>query len=414
MTRNVECRGCRGSSLVRIFSLGVQPPANAFLRQADVGKPELAFPLDLYFCRDCALVQLRDIVSPELLFKNYVYVSSTSPAFAAHFQSFADGVIRRLALGPSSLVVDIGSNDGILLKPFLERSMRVLGVDPAEKIAAEASAAGIETVPRFFTPEVARDIAARHGRAAPITATNVFAHVNDLDELVAGVKILLADDGVFIIEAAYLVDFLEKNLFDTVYHEHLSYFSVSSLQALLERLGMEIFDVEKTDSHGGSLRVFAARREAARGAGEAVRGFIADERARGLDTREVYENFTQRVEQNKKELTALLKKIKTEGRTIAGYGAPAKGNTLLNYCGIGIETLDYIVDDSEWKQGLYTPGAHIPVVSAAHLSEKKPDYILILAWNFADSIMQKLEWFSRAGGAFIIPVPAPRVILTRK
>lgn len=410
MTRNEQCRGCKGISFSRILSLGAQPPANAFLRAEDLGKPELAFPLDVYFCSDCSLAQLRDIVSPVLLFKNYVYVSSTSPAFVAHFNDFAQTVAARFNLGPASLVVDVGSNDGILLKPFQEREIRVLGVDPADKIAAAATAAGIETLPHFFTPAVARDIVSRHGKAAIITATNVFAHVNDLDELVAGIKVLLADDGVFIVEAPYLADFLEKNLFDTVYHEHLSYFSVSSLKILLERLGMRVIDVEKTDSHGGSLRVFAAHAASARPVSDAVGRFIADEHAQGLGTVAAYEDFAKRVEQNKMQLTALLKQIKVEGKKIAGYGAPAKGNTLLNYFGIGPETVDYIVDDSAWKQGLYTPGTRIPVVSAEKLSEAKPDYILILAWNFADPIMKKLEWFSDTGGKCIIPVPTPRIV----
>ena len=410
MTRNERCRACRGSAFTRILSLGVQPPANAFVREEDLVKPELAFPLDLYFCAACSLVQLRDSVSAELLFKNYVYVSSTSPAFVAHFRLFAEAVVRRFRLGSQSFVIDIGSNDGILLRPFQAIGMRVLGVDPAEQIAAAASAAGIETLPHFFTPDMARDIGARRGQAAIITATNVFAHINDLDAIGEGVKILLEPEGVFIIEAPYLVDFLEQNLFDTVYHEHLSYFSVSSLKTLLERLGMKIIDVEKVESHGGSLRVFAAHDNARRDASDAVDGFLDYERAYGLHALPAYEDFAKRVEQNKTALVALLKNFKAQGKTIAGYGAPAKGNTLLNYFGIGTETLDYIADDSPGKQGLYTPGAHIPVVSGKTLEEKNPDYILILAWNFAEPIMKKLEWFSIAGGKFIIPVPVPRVI----
>ncbi|OGZ96919.1 MAG: hypothetical protein A3B34_00925 [Candidatus Sungbacteria bacterium RIFCSPLOWO2_01_FULL_54_21] len=410
MTRNERCRGCTSAALTRILSLGVQPPANAFVRPEDLGKPELAFPLDVYFCNDCSLAQLRDIVSPELLFTQYVYVSSTSPAFVAHFRAFADAIVSRFGLGPSSLVVDIGSNDGILLKPFQEKGIRVLGVDPAVKIAAEATAAGIETLPYFFTPDVARDIADRHGRSSVITATNVFAHVNNLDALVEGVRILLASEGVFIIEVPYLADFLEQNLFDTVYHEHLSYFSVASASVLLERLGMKVINVEKTDSHGGSLRICAAPRESAHPVGDAVGRFVADERARGLEDMTVYEKFAKRVEENKIQLTALLRGLRTDGKTIAGYGASAKGNTLLNYFGIGPETLDYIADDSAWKQGLLTPGTHIPVVAAQRIAEQTPDYILILAWNFADPIMKKLEWFSRAGGRFILPVPVPRIV----
>ena len=410
MTRNESCRGCKSPALTRILSLGVQPPANAFLRSEDLGAPEMAFPLDVYFCRSCSLVQMRDIVSPELLFRNYLYVSSTSPTFVAHFKSFAETVAARFTLGSQSLAVDIGSNDGILLKPFRDLGVRVLGIDPAEKIAEIATSEGIETLPHFFTPDIARDIVAERGRASVITATNVFAHVNDLDELVGGVKILLAPEGAFIVEAPYLVDFLDNNLFDTVYHEHLSYFSVSSLKTLFERLGMKIFDVEKTDSHGGSLRVFATHSNALHPESDVVGRFIAEENARGLATLAVYQEFTKRVEQNKTELTALLKEIKTQGKKIAGYGAPAKGNTLLNYFAIGSDTLDYIVDDSEWKQGLFTPGMHIPVVASARLATDRPDYILILAWNFAGPIMKKLESFSQSGGKFIIPVPQAQVV----
>ncbi len=410
MIRNAACRACKGQAMARFLSLGPQPPANAFLRKEELDKPEMAFPLDVYFCSGCSLVQLCDIVSPDLLFRNYVYVSSTSPSFVAHFRGFAQEIAARFSLTPASLAVDIGSNDGILLKPFRELGVRVLGVDPADKIAAAATADGIETLPHFFTPALAESILCDKRHASVITGTNVFAHVNDLDELLGGVKILLEPEGVFIVEVPYLVDFLDKNLFDTVYHEHLSYFSVSSLHALFGRLGMRIFDVEKVGSHGGSLRVFVARKEAGRQTSQAVGRFMESERSRGLDSLPVYGEFACRVEHNRAALKGLLRDLKSSGKKIAGYGAPAKGNTLLNYFGIGPETLDYIVDDSAWKQGLYTPGVHIPVVRAEQLHSRRPDYVLILAWNFADPIMKNLAWFSGLGGKFIIPVPEARII----
>lgn len=410
MTRNSSCRACKGVKLTRIFSFGPQPPANAFLNKEEFAKPELFFPLDVYFCHGCSLVQLMDIVSPELLFKDYVYVSSTSPAFIAHFQSFANSVFSRFNLSPASLVVDIGSNDGILLRPFQALGASVLGIDPAVKIAHQATADGIETLPYFFNQALAKKLVAERGRATVIAGTNVFAHVNDLDELVEGVKTLLAPNGSFIIEAPYLVDFLEKNLFDTVYHEHLSYFAVRPLYTLFSRLGMEIFDVEKVNSHGGSLRVFVKHRGAEQENRESVKQYMAREEYLKLDSLAPYKDFAKRVEKNKEDLLSLLREFKLKGKIIAGYGASAKGNTLLNYFGITNEMVDYMVDDSLWKQGLYTPGTHIPVVAAKKLAESRPDYILILAWNFAEQIMDKLKEFKAGGGKFIIPVPTPKVI----
>src|SRR3989338_5273479 len=410
MTRNSSCRACKGTRMSRIFSFGPTPPANAFLKKEELEKPELFFPLDVYFCRACSLVQLMDIVSPELLFKDYVYVSSTSPAFVAHFQSFANDVFSRFNLSRGSLVVDIGSNDGIILQPFKVLGASVLGIDPAVKIAEEATINGVETLPYFFNPDLAKKLVSERGYAVVITGTNVFAHVNDLDELVGGVATLLAPNGSFIIEAPYLVDFLEKNLFDTVYHEHLSYFAVRPLVTLFSRMNMEIFDVEKVNSHGGSLREFVKHRGAEQEMRESVKQFMKGEEDLKLDSLAPYTAFAKRIEKNKKNLLTLLHELKLKGKRIAGYGASAKGNTLLNYFGITHEVLEYMVDDRSWKQVLYTPGTHIPVVAAQKLMEERPDYILILAWNFAEQIMNKLHEFRASGGKFIIPVPEPKIL----
>lgn len=407
---NECCRGCKGSRWERVFSFGPMPPANAFLAKEDLEKPEHWFPLDVYFCHDCTLLQLRDVVSPELLFREYVYVSSTSPSFVAHFESFAEGVVRRFGFTPETLAVDIGSNDGILLRPLKALGIRVLGVDPALDIARRATQEGIETLPYFFDRVLAERLVRERGHASLITGTNVFAHVNDLDELLGGVGILLDENGVFIIEVPYLVDFLEKNLFDTVYHEHLSYFALEPLITLFARHEMEVFDAERIPVHGGSLRVLVKKQGGRHAKEHRVDGLLRLEETQDLSAVRTYHYFAARIEQNKEELRKLLGELKASGALIAGYGAPAKGNTLLNYFGIGRELIAYIVDDSPWKQGLWTPGTHIPVVAADELSRMPPDYILVLAWNFADSIIKKLDSFRARGGKCIIPVPAPRVV----
>ena len=401
-----DCRVCKGTRLEKVISLGMQPPANSFLRKEELSGKEHKFPLEVYFCHDCGFSQLIDVVSPELLFKNYVYVSSTSPVFIAHFRELAERLIEKFSLAKNSLIVDLGSNDGILLRPFKEKGMKVLGVDPAENIAKIATESGIETLPHFFTPELAKKIAKERGKAKIISTTSVFSHVNELDGFVEGVKELIADDGVFIIEVYYLKALIEKNLFDTIYHEHLSYFTAKTMQKLLDRLGMEVFDAEKTDTHGGSLRIFAQKKNGQHKHSPNVAKFISEEDKRKLHDINTLKEFSHSIENNKKELIGLLKDLKSKGKKIIGYGAPAKGNTLLNHFGIGTEYLDYIVDDSKWKQGLFSPGMHIPVFSQDMLHKEKPDYILILAWNFSDSIIKKLQDFDQ----FIIPVPTPKIV----
>src|SRR3989338_329577 len=404
VTAKSVCRVCAGRNLRKVLSLGSTPPANAFVK--DLKQQEQFFPLELSFCNGCGFVQLANVVSPELLFRNYVYVSSTSPVFVEHFKDLAAAIISRFKLPQNSLVVDVGSNDGVLLRPFKGKGMKVLGIDPAGKIAAMATKSGVETLPVFFSPAVAKDIVKKYGKAKVITATSVFSHVDDLDGFVNGVRELLADDGVFVIEVYYLYELLEKNLFDTIYHEHLSYFTASTMARLMQRLGMQVFDVEETDTHGGSLRVFAQKSGGTQGISGSVNEFIAMENAKKLSDAATYLEFAEKIEINKQKLRQLLKELKSSGKSIVGYGAPAKGNTLLNCFGIGPETLDYIVDDSAWKQGLYTPGTRIPVVGFEELGRNRPDYILILAWNFAGPIMKKCSGFTN----FIIPVPTPAIV----
>lgn len=421
LTHNSACRICgTGAKLKRALSFGPTPLANAFLKKSDIHGAEYFFPLDVYLCTGCGLLQLLDVVSPEVLFKDYVYVSSTSPVFVAHFQRFADEVQARFALHSESFVIDIGSNDGILLRPFKGKGVRVLGIEPDKAIARLARKSGMETVSHFFSAAVAQKLRKRYGQADVITATNVFAHIDDIHAVARGVQLLLKKDGVFIIEVPYLVDFLAKNLFDTVYHEHLSYFSLSPLVMFFEHVGMRIIDAERIPTHGGSLRVFVRKRrrftqiraqiDADKRGRKAVEWLLRRERKLGLHKSETYCAYTLRVQKNRAKLLSLLASLKEKGKSIAGYGAPAKGNTLLNYFSIGSDVIDYIIDDSSHKQGTHTPGKRIPVVSSDALRTHPPDYLLILAWNFADSIMKKNEAFRQQGGRFIIPVPIPRII----
>jgi len=409
--RLTSCRICKNNKLKKIISLGKMPPANSFLSKKQLaGDNELFFPLDINFCPNCGQLQLSHVVSPNILFKNYIYVSSTSPVFVKHFEDYANSVFRKFKLKKNDLVVDIGSNDGILLKPFKKLGTKVLGVDPAVKIAKEATKEGIETLPLYFSTEIVEKITKRYGHAKVICANNVFAHINDIDDMVEAVKQVLTDDGVFIIEAPYLVNLLKKNLFDTIYHEHLSYLSVKPLTVFFRRHGMKIIDVEETESHGGSIRVFVAKNESKHKIGLSVKRFCNKEEKLGLSKIGTYLDFAKRIEKNKKELNVLLKNLKLQRKKIVGYGAPAKGNTLLNYFKIGPETLDYIIDDSVYKQGLFTPGTHIKVVSSDIILKDKPDYIFILAWNFAEPIMKRLTDYKSKGGRFIIPVPKPKVL----
>ncbi len=404
-----RCRVCKENDFTKVLTFGPTPLANAFLSKDKIDREEYFYPLDVYFCNNCKFLTLGHVVSPVALFKDYVYVSSTSQVFINHFKTFSKEIYKRFKLTEKSLVLDIGSNDGILLRPFKDLGTKVLGIEPASKIAFLAQKEGVETISEFFSVQLAKKIVGKYGHAKIATATNVFAHIDDLDEVIKGLDILLDKDGIFIMEAPYLVDFLEKRYFDLVYHEHLSYWSIKSLITLFKRFDMEVFDVQKVAVHGGTIRVFIARKRVHKKE-KSVAKFLSLEKKWKLEQKETYLQFSDKVLENKIKLLALLRKIKSENKKIVGYGASAKGNTLLNYFSIGQEFLDYIVDDSSWKQGLYSPGKRISVVSSKVLANDKVDYILILAWNFAQSIMANNKKFSEKGGHFIIPVPRPIII----
>lgn len=407
--RRETCRLCGGRNLTQVLGLAPTPPANAFVTEAEKGKPQEAFPLDVFFCEDCAHVQLLDVVDPRVLFENYVYVSGTSPVFVKHFQDYAAFVRDRFAPARGGLALDVGSNDGTLLRFFKELGFRALGVDPAREIARRATEAGIETIPGFFTPELAAEIRSESGPASVVTANNVFAHADDLGGIVKGIRALLAPDGVFVFEVSYLVDVYEKTLFDTIYHEHVAYHSVKPLIGFLKRNGLELIQAHRVDSHGGSLRGVAQLAGGPRPVDSSVGELVALEEGLGLDRAETLKGFAAKIDRARDDLAGLLKRLKAEDKAIAGFGAPAKATTLMHHFGIDSDLIDFIVDDSPLKQGLYSPGLHIPVLPSQAIRDRKPDYLVILAWNFAGPIMDKHAAFRQGGGHFIVPLPLVEV-----
>ncbi len=410
--RRDDCRLCGGGSLTSVLTLTPTPPANAFVSADEREEAQQAFPLEVFFCDACAHLQLLDVVDPRLLFENYVYVSGTSAQFVKHFEEYAGQVLARVAPPPGSLVVDIGSNDGTLLGFYKSSGMKVLGVDPAKKIATEATERGIETIVGFFTAGLAREIRDKRGPARVITANNLFAHVDDLGGLVEGVRGLLDEDGVFVFEVSYLMDVVRDTLFDTIYHEHLDYHSVLPLKTFFAANGMELIGAQPVPTHGGSLRAMAQLAggpHALNGPGGSVEKMIAQEKQAGLDRAETFLGFADQIDQVRRELVELLGNLKSEGKKIAAFGAPAKATTLMYHFGIGPEIIDFIADDSPLKQGLYSPGLHIPVLSGDEIAKRKPDYLVILAWNFAEPIMKNYKFFQQGGGRFIVPLPQVKV-----
>ena len=402
ISTNSTCRICQGIKLTKVIDLGVQPLANAFLRQEDLEKEEPRFPLEVYLCADCHLAQLIHVVDKEILFRNYIYFSSGMPKLSEHFERYAEEVRQRFLPGPYDLVVEIGSNDGILLRHFKERGLRVLGIDPAENIAQVARERGVETVADFFTETLARRIASEKGQAKAILGNNVIAHINDYHDLCRGVKALLDPAGVFVFEAPYLVDMFEHATFDTIYHEHLNYLAVLPLQRLFALFDLEIFDAQTVSTQGQSIRVFAGHRGAHR-VSASVAGAVIRERAWGLHMPEAYRELAGRIAANKERVINLIRQLKQGGSRLAAYGAPAKGNTLLNYYGLGAESLDFALDELPAKQNLYTPGTRLRVISREEAQRQQPNYYLLLAWNYRKVILEKEKDFLAAGGAFIMP-----------
>jgi SAM-dependent methyltransferase len=392
-----------------VLPLGCTPLANSLLTEATLSAAEPMYPLTLAFCRRCALVQILETVPPEQLFREYLYFSSFSEALVRHAQSIAEGVIRSQRLDETSLVVEIASNDGYLLQHCVAAGIPVLGIEPARNIAQVASSRGIPTLSEFFSADLATELVRQGRRADVIIANNVIAHVPDINGVMRGVCTLLKRDGVFVMETPYVRDLIDHLEFDTIYHEHVFYYSLTALEALFRRNGLAAAHVERVPIHGGSLRV-TVRHAGTEGDAPTVAAMLEEEAEWGVADDRYYRHFGDRVRSLRRQLCSMLEELKASGKRLAAYGAAAKGSTLLNYMGIDRHLLDFVVDRSTYKQGRYMPGVHLPIHAPEALLTEKPDYVLLLTWNFADEIVAQQAEYRRRGGKFIIPVPAPRVI----
>jgi hypothetical protein len=402
-----KCRFC-GTGLHRTFvDLGMSPLCESFVRADQLNHMEAFYPLHVRICEECLLVQLDEYVSPEHIFSDYAYFSSYSDSWVKHAENYVEEMIPRFGLGGQSKVMELASNDGYLLQHFNKRNIPVLGIEPAANVAEVAIEKGIPTVIRFFGEECARSLVDEHGHADLVLGNNVYAHVPALNDFTAGIKVLLARDGVLTLEFPHLLRLMQENQFDTIYHEHFSYFSFLTVRKVLAAHGLTVFDVEELKSHGGSLRIFARHTEYE---GHRITDRVAEllerETELGFDKLAGYAGFEEKVRKIKQDLLSFLIEAKRAGKTVVAYGAPGKGNTLLNYCGIRQDFLEYAADRSDFKEGMYTPGTHIPICKPDRISETRPDYILILPWNLKKEITQQLAFVRDWGAEFIVPIPS--------
>jgi len=401
-----SCRLCQSGNLELVLPIRPSPIADAYVPKEKINEEQVLYPLDLYLCLDCGHLQHLDIVNPEILFRNYIYVTSSSLGLVEHYRQYADETVNKYQVPPGSLVVEIGSNDGSLLKFFKEEhQMQVLGIDPARRIAKEATERGIPTLPEFFSSNLAEKIRKEHGPAKIITANNVFAHADDLADIVKGIRLLLSDDGFFVFEVSYLLDIVDQFLFDTVYHEHVSYHSVLPLKKFFESIGMQLFEINRISSKGGSIRGVAQRiPEGKRDVQPIIGELLQIEEDRGLNKPEIFKKYSHAIEERKNVLNKFLDGAINEGKIIAGYGASTTVTTLMNHFLLS-KKIEFLVDDNTEKHNTYSPASHIPVLPSDIIYEKKPDYIVILAWQYAEPIMKKHKRYVEEGGSFIVPLP---------
>jgi SAM-dependent methyltransferase len=405
LTRRTRCRLCDGGHLDCVLPLCASPIADAYVPAERLSEPQPTYPLDLYLCRSCGHVQNLDVVDPELLFRDYGYVTASSSGLVEHYRQYAREVADRTGLRAGDLVVDIGSNDGSLLDFFKSEGARVLGVDPASRIAAIATARGITTVPEFFTSQLAAEIRRDHGPARVVVANNVFAHADDLADIVTGVRGLLAEGGVFVFEVSYLPDIVDRFMFDTVYHEHVSYHSIVPLQRFFARLGMQLFDVERIASKGGSIRALAqCSPEGSAPVTARVVDLARMEAERGFGEPAVYAEYARQIQARKAAVLESIDEFRSKGQSVAGFGASTTVTTLLWQFDL-TQRIDFLADDNPRKSGLFAPRCHIPVLSADSLYTRRPAAVVVLAWNYADAIIERHRAYRAQGGRFIVPLP---------
>ena len=405
-----KCGICSGTNFNQILDLGEQPPSDAFVENIELISQEIKFPLRLGLCNDCFFVQLLDIVDKEFLFKHYPYMTSASKPIVEHFQKYANEIYNDYLTSKNEFtVLEIASNDGSMLLEFKKLGAKVIGVEPAENIAKIANESGIFTKNNFFSSSLAKEIS-KTENISVVVANNVVAHVGDLHDFMEGIKILIKENGIFVFEVPYLNDLIQKLEFDTIYHEHLSYFALSPIINLVHRFGLEVFDIKKQPVHGGTIRVFITKKGNILPK-NSVQKFLDEEHEFGLDKIETYEKFAQNVLNLKSDLMKSINKLKKVKKSLIGYGASAKGTVLLNYCNIDHTILDFIVDTTPLKQGKFTPGTHIPILAPNAIEDKgENDLILLLVWNYEDAILEKEKLFRSKGGKFLIPIPKPRIV----
>jgi SAM-dependent methyltransferase len=405
MSREIRCHFC-GGSLSEFVNLGMSPLCESFLAADQLNAMEPFYPLVTHVCRDCLLVQVQEYVAPEDIFSEYAYFSGYSASWLDHARRYAAAMTERLRLGPNSRVIELGSNDGYLLQYFVQQGIPVLGIDPAANVAAAAEKRGVRTLVRFFNTETAQELAGAGIQGDLILGNNVLAQTTDLNSFVSGIRILLRPHGICTIEFPHLLRTIEGNQFDQIYHEHFSYFSAMTAERIFAAHGMRLFDIQELSTHGGSLRIFGCHSgDDSHSTLPAVAACIAREREYGLHRLETYAGFAERVRATKRKLLGFLIEAKSQGKSLVGYGAPGKGNTLLNYCGIRTDFLDYTVDRNPYKHGKFLPGTHIPIFPPEHIAETKPDYILILPWNLKDEIAAQLAYAREWGARLVVPIP---------